>query len=407
MTQVLLTSQIITNSALEILENDLVITSTVNRKYEDRFAVSGGKIGDTVNIRLPDRALVSNGAALQVQEENQQSVALTINYQKQIGISFTGADLVLKIDEFEENILKPRISQLAADIDFTVATDSYSQIYNSVGTPGTTPSTPEVLLAGMQKLDEMAAMRPNRYWAVNPAANASLVSGMKGLLNPVTTISDQFKTGMMGVGVLGLKQIAMTQSIPNHTTGSRTSTPGTILVNGTVSTQGQATLSFDGDSGSATVTKGDVFTVAGVYSVNPQTRATTGSLQQFVVTAASTASGGAWTDVTIQPPMFTSSNALATINAFPQDGAAVTFMGAASTAYPQNLMYHRDAITFATVDDFLPQGGVEMAARSVHNGISMRMVKQFNIQNDQDPCRIDVLFGSKVIRPQMAVRVWG
>lgn len=407
MTQVLLTSQIITNSALEILENDLVITSTINRKYDDKYAVPGGKIGDTINIRLPDRALVSNGAALQVQEENQQSVALTINYQKHIGISFTGADLALKIDDFEENILKPRISQLAADIDFTVATDSYSQIYNSVGTPGTTPSTPEVLLAGMQKLDEMAAMRPNRYWAVNPAANASLVSGMKGLLNPVTTISDQFKTGMMGVGVLGLKQIAMTQSIPNHTTGSRTSTPGTILVNGTVSTQGQATLSFDGDSGSATVTKGDVFTVAGVYSVNPQTRATTGSLQQFVVTTAATASGGAWTDVTIQPPMFTSSNALATINAFPVDGAAVTFMGAASTAYPQNLMYHRDAITFATVDDFLPQGGVEMAARSVHKGISMRMVKQFNIQNDQDPCRIDVLFGSKVIRPQMAVRVWG
>jgi hypothetical protein len=228
---------------------------------------------------------------------------------------------------------------------------------------------------------------------------------MKGFFNPSGTISRQFKNGMMGEGVLGYDEVNMSQSIVTHTTGSR-STSDTILVNGTVSTQGQATLSIDGGTGTATVVQGDVFTVSGVYAVNPQTRQTTGSLQQFVCTATNTAAGGAWTSIAISPAMYTSGNALATIDAFPVDGATITFTGAASTAYPQNLLYQKDAITFATADLLLPQG-VDMASRQVHNGISMRIVRQYDINNDRMPCRIDVLYGYSVIRPQMAVRMWG
>jgi hypothetical protein len=245
----------------------------------------------------------------------------------------------------------------------------------------------------------------SRYATVNPAANAGLVEGMKGLFNPVDTISRQFKNGMMGQGVLGYDEINMSQSIHQHTCGTR-STSDTILVNGTVTTQGQSTLSIDGGTGSATVVVGDVFTVAGVYSVNPQTRESTGSLQQFVVTEASTASGGAWTDIKVSPAMYTPSNALATISAFPQDGAAITFLGAASGTYAQNLVYQKDAITFATADILLPQG-VDMASRAVHNGISLRVVRQYDINNDRMPCRIDVLYGYNTIRAPMAARIWG
>jgi hypothetical protein len=245
----------------------------------------------------------------------------------------------------------------------------------------------------------------NRYATVNPAANAGLVEGMKGFFNPTDTISRQFKQGMMGTGVLGYDEINMSQSVRQFTTGSRSLTD-TILVNGAVATQGATTISLDGGTGSATVLVGDVFTIANVYSVNPQTRESTGSLQQFVVTAATTASSGAWTSIAVQPAMYTSGNALATINAFPADNAAVTFIGVASTAYPQNLVYQKDAITFATADLLLPQG-VDMASRQVHNGISLRVVRQYDINNDRMPCRIDVLYGFSVIRPQMAVRIWG
>ena len=404
MSNSLLTIDMITRKSLEILENNLVLTRNVNRAYDDSFAVEGAKIGSTLRIRLPDRALVTDGAALQVQDDNEQYTTLAVSSQNHIGVNFTSAELTMQLDDFAERVLKPRVSQLASTIDADVA-NAYKGIYASVGTPGTTPSTSLVLLQAQQKLNEYATPMNERYATVNPAANAGLVEGMKGFFNPTNTISRQFATGMMGTGVLGYDEVNMSQSILNHTTGTR-STADTILVNGAVSTQGQATISIDGGTGSATVVVGDVFTIANVYAVNPQTRQSTGSLQQFVVTAANTASGGAWTSIAVQPPMYTATNALATIDAFPADNAAVTFIGAASTGYAQNLVYNKNAITFATADLLLPQG-VDMASRQVHNGISLRIVRQYDINNDRLPCRIDVLYGYSTIRPQMAARIWG
>ena len=400
----ILTIDMITRKALEILENNLVITRNCNRQYDDSFAVEGAKIGSTLRIRLPDRALVTDGAALQVQDDNEQFTTLTVSSQKHIGVNFTSAELTMQLDDFAERVLKPRISQLASSVDADVA-NAYKGIYSSVGTPGTTPSTSLVLLQAQQKLNEYAAPMNDRYATVNPAANANLVEGMKGFFNPVDTISRQFKNGLMGTGVLGYDEINMSQSIVQHTTGSR-SASDTILVNGAVSTQGQSTISLDGGTGSATFAVGDVFTIANVYSVNPQTRQSTGSLQQFVVTAAATASSGAWTDIAISPPIYTSSNALATVDSFPADNAAVTVLGAASTTYPQNLVYQKNAITLGTADLLLPQG-VDMASRQVHNGISLRIVRQYDINNDRMPCRIDVLYGYSVIRAPMAARIWG
>ncbi len=397
----LLTIDMITRKALEILENNLVITRTVNRQYDDSFAVEGAKIGSTLRIRLPDRALVTDGAALQVQDDNEQFTSLTVSSQKHIGVNFTSAELTMQLDDFAERVLKPRISQLASSIDADVA-NSYKSMFQSVGTPGTTPATSLVLLQSMQKLNESAVGMSPRYATVNPAANAGLVEGMKGLFNPVSTISRQFKNGLMGEGILGLDEINMSQSIKQHTTGSRT---GAHTVTTTVSTQGQATLNITG-TGTQTLAVGDVFTIANVYAVNPQTRESTGSLQQFVVTEAATAVAGAYTAVKISPALYTSVNALATVDSFPQATATVTFLGSASTQYPQNLVYHKDAISFATADLLLPQG-VDMASRQVHNGISMRIVRQYDINNDRLPCRIDVLYGYGVIRPPMAVRLWG
>jgi hypothetical protein len=397
----LLTIDMITRKALEILENNLVITRNVNRQYDDSYAVEGAKIGTTLRIRLPDRALVTDGAALQVQDDNEQFTTLTVASQKHIGVNFTTAEMTMQLDDFAERVLKPRISQLASSIDADVA-NSFNNIYQSVGTPGTTPGTSLVLLQAQQKLNEAAAGMSPRYATVNPAANAALVEGMKGLFNPVSTISKQFKSGLMGEGILGYDELAMSQSIKQFTTGSRT---GAISVKGTVSAQGQSTITLNGTTGN-TFKKGDVFTIANVFSVNPQTRESTGSLQQFVVTEDITAASSEFLNVKIAPAIYTATNALATVNSFPVDGAVVTVLGAASSQYPQNLVYHRDAIAFATADLLLPQG-VDMASRQVHNGISMRVVRQYDINNDRMPCRIDVLYGYSVIRPQMAVRLWG
>lgn len=405
MSNSLLTIDMITRKSLEILENNLVITRNVNRQYDDSFAVEGAKIGSTLRIRLPDRALVTDGAALQVQDDNEQYTTLTVSSQKHIGINFTSAELTMQLDDFAERVLKPRISQLASSVDADVA-NAYNQVYQSVGTPGAAPSTALVLLQSHQKLNELAAPMMPRYATVNPAANASLVDGLKGLFNPTDTISRQFKNGMMGEGVLGFEEINMSQSIKNLTTGSRTATANTLQVNATISTQGASTIDIKSGTGSATIKKGEVFTIAGVYSVNPQTRESTGSLQQFTVLADATASSGTWTGVQISPALYTSEQALATVDAFPQANAYINFLGAASSTYAQNLVYHKDAIAFATADLLLPQG-VDMASRQVHNGISLRVVRQYDINNDRMPCRVDVLYGYNTIRPQMACRIWG
>ena len=395
----ILTIDMITRKSLEILENNLVITRNVNRQYDDSFAVAGAKIGSTLRIRLPDRALVTDGAALQVQDDNEQFTTLTVSTQKHIGVNFTSAELTMQLDDFAERVLKPRISQLASSIDADVA-NSYKYIGNTVGTPGTTPSTSLVLLQAQQKLNENAAVMSPRYATVNPAANAGLVEGMKGLFNPTDTISKQFKNGMMGTGVLGYDEINMSQSIKQHTTGTRIATGNTT--GAAVTTEGASTLTLTVGSGEL-IAVGDVFTIADCYAVNPQTRESTGSLFQFVALASSTSTTTATVTVA---PMYSASNALATMLTLPANSKAVVFVGAASTQYPQNLVYHKDAITFATADLLLPQG-VDMAARAVHNGISLRVVRQYDINNDRMPCRIDVLYGYSVMRPQMGVRLWG
>ena len=381
------------------LENNLVLTRNVNRQYDDSFAVEGAKIGSTLRIRLPDRALVTDGAALQVQDDNEQFTTLTVASQKHIGVNFTSAELTMQLDDFAERVLKPRISQLASSIDADVA-NAYKTIGNSVGTPGTTPATSLVLLQAQQKLNENAAVMSPRYATVNPAANAGLVEGMKGLFNPTDTISRQFKNGMMGMGVLGFDEINMSQSIKQHTTGTRAAT-GTVTA-AAVTAEGAVTLTLTVGSGE-TIAVGDVFTVADSFNVNPQTRESTGSLFQFVTLASSTNTTTATVTVA---PMYSASHALATMTALPGNNKAVVFVGAPSSQYAQNLVYHKDAITFATADLLLPQG-VDMAARAVHNGISLRVVRQYDINNDRMPCRIDVLYGFNTIRPQMGVRMWG
>ena len=402
MSNSILTIDMITRKALEILENNLVLTRNVNRAYDDSFAVEGAKIGSTLRIRLPDRALVTDGAALQVQDDNEQFTTLAVSNQKHIGVNFTTAELTMQLDDFAERVLKPRISQLASSIDADVA-NSFKNIYQSVGSPGITPATSLVLLQAQQKLNEAAAVMSPRYATVNPAANAGLVEGMKGLFNPTDTISKQFKNGMMGMGVLGLDEINMSQSIKQFTTGTRNATGTTGAA---VTAQGSTTIVLAGVGNALTIKAGDVFTVAGCFSVNPQTRESTGSLQQFVVVADVTSSAGGAATVTVSPAMYTAAHALATVDTFPANSAVTTFIGAANSQYPQNLVYHKDAITFATADLLMPQG-VDMASRQVHNGISMRIVRQYDINNDRLPCRIDVLYGYSVIRPQMGVRLWG
>lgn len=400
MANTILTPTIVTRAALAILHNNLRFTRTINRQYDDSFTLGGAKGGQDLKIRLPNQYTTSTGAALSAQDTTESSVTLTVSTQRHVDTNFTTAELTQSIQDFSERILEPAMSVLASNTDYD-AMQMYNEVYNLVGTPGTTPSTARALLAAHTKLNYNAAPLVPRFAALGPDANEALVDGLKGLFNPSGKISDNYEEGMLAKNQLGYRELFMTQSVRNHTNGLQAGTP---LVNG--ASQTGSSLITDGWSAAATITKGTVFTLAGVYGVNPETKASTGALQQFVVTADATADGSGNATLSISPSIVTS-GATQTVSGSPADNAGITVgSGSASTAYAQNLAYHRDAFAIAFADLEMPRN-VHFGAREVMDGISMRVVRDYRIGTDDIPCRIDILYGYKCVRPQLACRITG
>ena len=397
-----LTAVGVTREAHRLLHNASALIKTVNRQYRDKFDPGSIAPGDTIDIRLPDKATIRTGAVMSVEDRTEQKVAFTVATQIGTDMNFGAKELTLEIDDFSTRILNPRMARIASEIDFLGFTEMYQNCYNQVGTPGTTPATAKVILDAGAKMDDFAVpMDGMRYLAVNPAANASMVDALKTLFQKSDDIAAQYRMGRMGTA-LGFDW-TRTQNINRHTTGAFA---GTTLVNETAMAEGDATIDLDGFTDAApTVKKGDIFTIAGVNSVNPETKRDIGALQQFVVTADKTGATNAIAAVAISPVIRTT-GPLQTVTALPANNAAVTFAGTAATAYPVNMAYHRDAITLATVDLVLPDNA-NFAARRVFEDISMRVWKGDDITNDKFPCRIDVLLGWKLVRPPMACRIIG
>lgn len=398
MSNTILTPTAVTRRALETLQNNLVFTRQINRQYDSSFAQEGGKIGTALKIRLPNQYTVSTGAALDVQDTTEESVTLTVATQKHVDVNFSSAELTMSIDDFSERILDPAMMELAANIDYS-GMSLYSDIYQQVGAAGTVPNTALVYLQAGQKLDESAAPAGMRKVIINPAANAQTVDALKALFAPGGAISSQYEKGLMGRNTLGF-DFYQSQSVNVHTCGSRTNT--TPIVNGTVTSGSSIVVSGAGNA--VTYTVGDVFTVADCFAVNPRTKQSTGALQQFVVTAANTSSGGGAVTLAVSPEIVTSGARQNVTSSGVVNGKALTFVGTASTGYAQNIAFHRDAFALATADLVVPKG-VDFAYRAVNDGMSLRVVRQYDINNDVFPCRIDILHGFKTIRPQLACRI--
>jgi len=399
MSNSLLNISMITKESLRILKNELGFAKGVNRQYDDQFSKKGAKIGSVINIRKPVRYTVSDGPALELQNISDQSEALTLDSQKHVGFQFSSKELSLNINEFSARYIKPAICSLSNKIDFD-GLSLFKDVYQSTGAAGTTPNTFAILTDAGTKLSNAAAPLEDRQMCFNPAASGSMADALKGLFQSQEKIKEQYEKGLMGIA--GGFSCKMDQNVRQHTVGAHGGTP---LVNG--ASQTGAALVTDGwSSGAVTLNQGDVFTLVGVNSVNPQSRESTGQLQQFVVTAQISDTTGDMT-IAISPSIVTS-GAYQTVDASPADGAAIVVMGTASTAYPQNLAFHKDAFVLGTADLELP-GGVDMSARASddESGLSLRIVRAYDINNDTFPCRIDVLYGWKTVYSELADRVWG
>ena len=400
MSNSLLNISMITKESLRVLKNELGFTKGVNRQYDDQFARSGAKIGSVINIRKPTRFTVSSGTALNLQDVADQYSALTLDTQAHVDFSFSSKELTLNIDEFSKRYVKPAVAELANYVDFT-GTALYKQVYNATGTPGTTPNAFSFLTDAGTKLSNFGTpVDSDRNMVLNPAASGSLADALKGLFQSQERIKEQYEKGLMGMAA-GFN-IKMDQNVQQFTNATFAGTP---LVNG--ASQTGSTLVSDGwSSGATTLKEGTIFTIANVYAVNPKNRQSTGQLQLFVVTADISDTSGA-ISIPISPSI-TLTGAYQTVNALPADNAAITVLGSTATAYPQNLAYHKDAFVLGCADLDLP-GGTDMAARATDpdSGLSLRIVRAYDISNDTFPCRVDILYGWKCVYPELACRIYG
>lgn len=405
MSNSLLTISMITKESLRILKNQLGFTKGVNRQYDAQFAQTGAKIGSVINIRKPVRFTVTDGAALNIQDVADQSVALTLNSQKHVGFQFSSKDMALSLDEFSGRYIKPAVVALANKVDLD-GLAQYKNVSNYVGTPGTTPATLLAILQGAQKLNENSCPSGDRSIVINPAAQASMIDALKGLFQSSEQIAKQYEEGIMGYAA-GLKWM-MAQNIQSQTIGALGGTP---LY--TASGSSGATLVTRGWTSAASnrLKAGDIITIANVNAVNPQTLQTTGALKQFVVVSDFSSDGSGNGSVTISPAIVTS-GAYQNVNAAPVDGAAILTFGAVSSTggvvTPANLIYHKDAFALGCADLPLPNG-VDMASRATDpdSGLSIRMVRQYDINNDVMPCRLDILYGWATLYPELACRLQG
>lgn len=401
---------VIAKESLMQLKNNLVLGNMVHREYKEEFK----KIGDTVNIRRPVKFITSNGATRVNQDAEEGTANIVMNQRKHVSWNFSTQDLTLRIEDYSERYIRPAMITLANTMDKFLF-GLYTKVWNSVGTPGTTPGTFAAVAAASQRQDEMAVMSEDRMACLSPAA-AWAIAANQTTLQQQEMVKGAYRRAAIG-DVAGYATYR-SQNVPNHTTGARGGTP---LVNGAAQNVAYSaaddsysqSLIVDGASNSITgwAKAGDVFTLAGVFAVNPVPgEGSTGKtvmpyLQEFTVLADANSSGAGAVTLTISPAIIVS-GPYQTVSAAPADNAALTFRGSAATAYPQNLCLHKNAIALVSVPLEMPDG-VSFKGRQSADGLSVRIVKDYDIDNDVDIIRVDALYGGEVIYPDLACRLWG
>lgn len=389
MSNTILTPTAVTREALRILHQKCTFIGSIDRQYDDQFAKSGAKIGDSLKIRLPNQYTVRDGATIQAQDTTESSVTLQVATQKGVDMQFSSAELTMSMDDFSKRILEPAVSVLAAAIEAD-ALSMRKNVYNQVDNVAAAVTSAKILACG-RKLDENLAPQGNRQALFNPNDMANSVEAMKSLFNDSAAIGKQYREGVMG-RALGF-DFAQSTHLNTQSCLARAS-----YQTNDATAQTGSTLTVD--TGTGAIALGETFTIAGVYSVHPETKVSTGILQQFVTTAAYS---GTTTTIAFAPAIVASGASQNVSNGAAND-KAVTFLGTASTDYGQSLLYRPEAFTFATADLVMPKG-VDMAAREVLDGISMRLVRAYDINSDNFPVRLDVYYGYKAIRPELACRL--
>jgi len=413
-----LTADVIAKIALPILENELGVINKMYRAHEEEFSstVNGYKKGDTISIRRPADFTIRSGATMSAQDVIEGKTTLVVDQQIGIDFQFTSTDLTLKVEDMAERIIKPAMCRIANELASDVLIQMYRGTYNLVGTQGTRVDSFSDFSKAPERMDEMAIPSDNRHAILCPSDFWGLVGSQTALYAP-SLVGSAYRSG--DLGDLGGLATMMSQVTPAHTVGPLGGTP---LVNGptqnvsydTAKNAWTQSLITDGWTAAAAsrVKAGDVFTIyaagtsgAKLKMVNPKTKVATAIDQQFVVVSDGSSDGSGNLTLTISPPIITS-GPYQTVNVAPADNAGLVFDGTASTAYRQNLAFHKNAMALAVVPMEMPPAAYGGTRQSYKN-LSVRLIPTYDATNDISKWRLDLLYGRKLIDPRLTVRFAG
>jgi len=390
----LITPSVIAKESLISFENDMVLGGLVHRDYKKEFV----KIGSKVSIRKPVRFLASDGATRVNQSVSESTTDITINKRKHVSWTFSMQDLTLTVDEYNKRYIHPATAALANIVDSDLA-DLSTDFFQKVGTPGVTPATFAVFANAAQKADEQLWPK-QRSMVMNPKAQWTMADAFDTNVFSTKLTEDAIRRGALG-------QIA---GFTLYTDANiKTFTPGTsTMITPYVDGAGQtgSSVLLKGNSSGGTWKKGDLVTFAGCYDVNPMSGDAYSHLKQFVITELCTA---VLTVVTLKiyPPIITS-GAYKTCSASPDDSGVVTKNDTTyySTDQVRNMAFTKNAMALVMVPLELPQGAA-FKARETYKNISIRVVKDYDIDTDEDIIRLDIMYGVKTIYPEMGIVMLG
>lgn len=413
MSNLFVVTDLVAKEALRVAHEKLQFIGTVDRQYDESFTYQGnrGPHGQTLRVKSPNMYTPRKGSRVMVTAD-QSEVAQTITVATQDGVdvgNFNSAELVQSVssdgafDDLSRNYIQPAVAVLCSSIESDFIAYCTKAVYNCAGTAGTALTDLVAVGAARAKLNQNLAPKDgNRFIQADSVTMGGMVNGLKGLFQDSTQIKDQYREGMMG-------RTAMADWYENDRMWT--------LTNGAdiACTMAAAAAVVDGSnvmtmaSLSAAPATGAIFTVPGVYSCHPETKASLGILQQFVVTAGTT------TIQTVSPTIYltgprqnlcSAAGAQLTTATFDGTGIVPVFVGGASTSYVQNLMYHKEAFQFVTAD--LPiVDDAQKCVRVTKDGLSMRVWMASDIINDRLLLRIDMLYGMAALRPAWASRIIG
>lgn len=410
MANAIITPTVIAKEAIMQLDNNLVWGNIVHRGYENEFgqSVNGNKVGSSVTIRRPVQFTVRSGATANIQDVTEGSTTMSVDKQRGVDFKFTSSDMTLSISEFSERYIKPAMIQIANEVDKDIAL-LYKDVYNWAGTAGQTINSYTDFAKGPERLDLGAVELEGRMAVLSPTDHWGLLGSFSGLyIN--TTAKNALEQAKLGP--VGGCSLHMSQNIQTHTVGAHGGTPLTrgasqAVAYSTAKATMTQTLATDGWTTNSSLKAGDVFTISGLYAVNPVTKATLVHLQQFaIVTTVTTATVSSNTTSIVISPAIISTGPYQNVSADNANDTALAMVGTASTGYAQNLLFKKEAFALAMVPMERPAGAVDVAIENYKN-LSVRLIPYYDGTNDVSSYRLDVLYGVKTLDARKATRLSG